>query len=87
MIAAPTYHQLVAEFEGLEAHAGIEPEAGRSAVLAACAAVAAMRLGRLDEETTANVGTIRGGTAMNVVAGRCRTGPASRWARARLHCR
>jgi tripeptide aminopeptidase len=72
VVAAPTYHQLEAEFEGLEAHAGIEPEAGRSAVLAACAAVAAMRLGRLDEETTANVGTIRGGTAMNVVAGRCR---------------
>ena len=72
MVAAPTYHQLIAEFEGLEAHAGIEPEAGRNAIAAACAAVAAMQLGRLDEETTANVGRIDGGTATNVVAGRCR---------------
>jgi tripeptide aminopeptidase len=72
VVAAPTYHQLVAEFEGVEAHAGLAPEAGRSAVAAACAAVAAMRLGRLDGETTANVGTIEGGTAPNVVAGRCR---------------
>ena len=72
VVAAPTYHQLVAEFEGLEAHAGLAPEAGRSAVAAACTAVAAMRLGRLDEETTANVGTIEGGTAVNVVPGRCR---------------
>lgn len=72
VVAAPTYHQLVAEFEGLEAHAGIEPEAGRSAVAAGCTAVAAMKLGRLDDETTANVGTIHGGTAMNVVAGSCR---------------
>src|SRR5438477_455765 len=58
--------------EGAEAHAGIEPEAGRSAIVAACAAVAAMKLGRLDPETTANVGTIAGGTAANVVPGRCR---------------
>lgn len=72
VVAAPTYHQLVAEFEGLEAHAGIEPEAGRNAISAAAAAVAAMRVGRLDDETTANVGTINGGTAANVVAGRCR---------------
>jgi tripeptide aminopeptidase len=72
VVAAPTYHQLVATFEGAEAHAGIEPEAGRSAIVAAGAAVAAMKLGRLDEETTANVGTIEGGTAANVVPGRCR---------------
>jgi tripeptide aminopeptidase len=72
VIAAPTYHQLVAEFDGLEAHAGIEPEAGRSAIAAACAAVASMKVGRLDGETTANVGTIAGGTASNVVAGSCR---------------
>jgi tripeptide aminopeptidase len=72
VVAAPTYHQLLAEFEGVEAHAGLEPEAGRSAVAAAAAAVAAMDLGRLDHETTANVGTIEGGTAANVVAGNCR---------------
>jgi tripeptide aminopeptidase len=72
VVAAPTYHRLVAEFEGVEAHAGLAPEAGRSAVAAACAAVASMRLGRLDAETTTNVGTIAGGTAANVVPGRCR---------------
>ncbi len=70
--AAPTYKRLVAEFEGVEAHAGIRPEDGRSAIEAAAAAIAAMKLGRLDAETTANVGVIYGGTASNVVAGRCR---------------
>ncbi len=72
IIAAPTYHRLEATFDGTEAHAGIQPEAGHSAIEAATAAVARMRLGRLDEETTANVGVIEGGTASNVVAGRCR---------------
>jgi tripeptide aminopeptidase len=57
---------------GRAAHAGIRPEEGRSAILAAARAIAAMRLGRLDEETTANVGTIAGGTATNVVPERCR---------------
>jgi tripeptide aminopeptidase len=70
--AAPTYQHLVARFEGLEAHAGIRPEDGHSAVEAAAAAVSAMALGRLDEVTTANVGVIAGGTASNVVAGQCR---------------
>jgi tripeptide aminopeptidase len=70
--AAPTYNRVVADFEGIEAHSGIRPEAGRSAIAAAAAAVGAMSLGRLDEETTANVGLISGGSASNVVAGRCR---------------
>jgi tripeptide aminopeptidase len=70
--AAPTYNRVIAEFEGIEAHAGIRPEDGRSAIAAAAHAVGAMRLGRLDEETTANVGVIAGGTASNVVAGECR---------------
>ena len=69
--AAPTYQRIVAEFEGLEAHAGIRPEDGHSAIEAAAAAVGAMELGRLDPETTANVGVIRGGVASNVVAGSC----------------
>lgn len=69
--AAPTYKKLIAEFRGIESHAGIRPEAGRSAIGAATAAVATMDLGRLDAETTANVGVIDGGTAPNVVAGRC----------------
>jgi tripeptide aminopeptidase len=68
IVASPTYYRLEAEFHGAAAHAGIRPEEGRSAIAAAAAAVAAMRLGRLDEETTANVGRIEGGSAStNVV--------------------
>ncbi len=70
--AAPTYNRVIADFEGVEAHSGIRPEDGQSAIEAAAAAVGRMELGRLDEETTANVGVIDGGTASNVVAGRCR---------------
>jgi tripeptide aminopeptidase len=70
--AAPTHNRVIVEFEGAEAHAGLHPERGHSAIEAAAAAVSAMRLGRLDSETTANVGVITGGTATNVVAGRCR---------------
>jgi tripeptide aminopeptidase len=70
--AAPTYQRIVGEFEGVEAHAGIRPEDGHSAIEAAAAAVGRMTLGRLDDETTANVGVIRGGVASNVVAGSCR---------------
>jgi tripeptide aminopeptidase len=70
--AAPTYKRITADFEGVEAHSGIRPEDGRSAIAAAAAAISAMKLGRLDHETTANVGTIEGGSASNVVAGHCR---------------
>ncbi|MGH2762804.1 MAG: M20/M25/M40 family metallo-hydrolase [Thermoleophilaceae bacterium] len=69
--ASPTYYRLEADFRGQAAHAGIRPEAGRNAIAAAAQAVAAMRIGRLDEWTTANVGQIQGGTAANVVAERC----------------
>ena len=72
VIAAPTLHRMVAEFRGRAAHAGVRPEDGRSAIAAAARAIAAMRLGRIDPETTANVGTIEGGTAINVVPERCR---------------
>ncbi len=71
VLASPTYHRLTADFHGRAAHAGIRPEDGRSAIAAAANAVAAMRLGRLDPETTANVGTIEGGTAGNVVPEHC----------------
>ncbi len=70
--AAPTYQRLIADFSGEEAHSGINPEDGHSAIAAAAAAVAKMDLGRLDDETTANVGVIEGGTASNIVAGHCR---------------
>src|SRR5436190_19241444 len=48
------------------------PEEGRSAIFAASRAIADLRLGRLDDETTANVGEIEGGTARNVVPEHCR---------------
>ena len=72
VVASPTAFRLEAEFHGRAAHAGIRPEDGRSAIEAAARAIAAMRLGRLDDETTANVGTIRGGVGgTNVVPERC----------------
>ena len=71
MIASPTYYSVEARFRGQAAHAGIRPEAGHNAIAAAARAIAAMRIGRLDAETTANVGRIEGGTAANVVAERC----------------
>jgi tripeptide aminopeptidase len=71
IVAAPTYYRIEARFHGQAAHAGIRPEAGHNAIAAAARGVAAMRLGRLDPQTTANVGTIHGGTAGNVVAERC----------------
>jgi tripeptide aminopeptidase len=69
--ASPTYYRLEADFRGQAAHAGIRPEAGHNAIVAAAKAIAAMQIGRLDEQTTANVGVIQGGTAANVVAERC----------------
>jgi tripeptide aminopeptidase len=71
IVAAPTYYRILARFTGQAAHAGIRPEDGRNAIVAAARAVGAMRLGRLDDQTTANAGTIAGGSANNVVAERC----------------
>ena len=64
---APGYDRLELVFRGRGAHAGAEPELGISAIEAAARAVVGMRLGRIDEETTANLGMIRGGTARNAV--------------------
>ena len=71
VIGSPTYYSVEGWFRGQAAHAGLRPEAGHNAIMAAARAVAAMRIGRLDDETTANVGRIEGGTAANVVAERC----------------
>jgi len=71
IVAAPSYYRVEAHVHGAAAHAGIRPEAGHNAISAAAEAIASMSLGRIDDETTANVGTIRGGTAANVVAERC----------------
>jgi tripeptide aminopeptidase len=64
---APGYDRLRATFHGRGAHAGVEPEAGISAVVAAAQALVGMELGRIDAETTANIGMIQGGTARNAV--------------------
>lgn len=69
--AAPSLRKIDATFVGRTAHAGIVPEQGRSAIEAAARAVSRMPLGRIDPVTTANIGTVRGGTATNVVAERC----------------
>jgi tripeptide aminopeptidase len=71
VVDSPTHFRIEADFRGAAAHAGIRPEQGRSAILAAARAISSLRLGRLDEQTTVNVGTIAGGTAMNVVPERC----------------
>jgi tripeptide aminopeptidase len=73
IVASPTYFRLTAAFHGRAAHAGIRPESGRSAILAAAHAIAAMPHGRIDEQTTANVGSIEGGVGTtNVVPAHCR---------------
>ncbi len=71
VVAAPTHYTFCAEFRGRAAHAGVQPELGISAVQMAADAVSRMELGRLDAESTANVGSIRGGSATNVVPARC----------------
>jgi len=71
VVDSPTHFRIEASFHGAAAHAGIRPEEGRNAILAAARAIASMQLGRLDAGTTVNVGTIAGGTAMNVVAESC----------------
>jgi tripeptide aminopeptidase len=72
VVGSPTFYRLRAAFHGAAAHGGMRPEDGRSAILAAAKAIAAMRLGRIDEQTTANVGTIGGGSGgTNVVPEHC----------------
>jgi len=65
--SAPSQDSLAVEVHGRAAHAGGHPEDGISAIRVAAEAIAAMPLGRIDEETTANIGTISGGRATNIV--------------------
>ena len=67
---APAVNHLEFEVHGLEAHAGICPERGISAIQVASRGITAMRLGRIDEDTTANLGLVSGGTAVNIVPNR-----------------
>jgi tripeptide aminopeptidase len=71
ILGAPFQQKLDVRFHGRAAHAGMYPEDGRSAIAAAARAIGDLRLGRLDEETSANVGRIEGGTARNVVPEWC----------------
>jgi tripeptide aminopeptidase len=71
ILGAPHAHALQVRFQGRAAHSGMYPEEGRSAIAAAARAISDLRLGRLDEETTANVGLIEGGTAANIVPEHC----------------
>jgi len=71
VVDSPTHFRIEADFHGAAAHAGIRPEQGRSAIAAAAHAICGLPLGRVDDQATVNVGTIAGGTAMNVVPERC----------------
>jgi tripeptide aminopeptidase len=71
VLGAPHGRLLDFRFHGQASHAGMHPEDGRSAIQAASRAIADFRLGRIDEETSASVGVISGGTARNVVPEWC----------------
>ncbi len=71
IMGAPSAQSFEVRFHGRASHSGMAPEEGRSAIAAAARAIADLRLGRVDEATTANVGTISGGTATNVVPEWC----------------
>src|SRR2546423_3288701 len=71
ILGAPWSYALNVTFHGRAAHSGMFPEEGRSAIQAAAKAIADLRLGRVYEETTANVGVISGGTAGNIVPEWC----------------
>lgn len=66
-VAAPTQSHIEIEFYGKSAHAGVSPEKGISAIQVAAKAISEMSLGRIDEETTANIGRFEGGGPTNIV--------------------
>ncbi len=65
--AAPTQAKISIVVRGKSAHAGVNPEDGISAIEVASKAISLMKLGRIDHETTANIGKIEGGGPTNVV--------------------
>jgi tripeptide aminopeptidase len=71
ILGAPYSRAMEVRFHGRAAHSGMYPEEGRSAIAAAARAISDLRLGRVDEDTTANVGTIQGGTAGNIIPEWC----------------
>jgi tripeptide aminopeptidase len=71
ILGAPSSQAMEVRFHGRASHSGMFPEEGRSAIAAAARAIADLRLGRVDEDSTANVGVIQGGTAGNIVPEWC----------------
>ncbi|WP_084268782.1 M20/M25/M40 family metallo-hydrolase [Oceanobacillus damuensis] len=67
IVAAPTQAKVFAVVKGKTAHAGVEPEKGVSAITLAAKAISKMPLGRIDEDTTANIGRFEGGKQTNIV--------------------
>src|SRR3989338_11179715 len=67
IVKAPSQYNLSATIIGRAAHAGIHPEEGINAIRVASEAIAKMKLGRIDKETTSNIGVIKGGTATNII--------------------
>lgn len=65
--AAPGQQKITAHIKGRSAHAGLAPEEGISAIQVAADAISKMKLLRIDDETTANIGTVHGGMATNIV--------------------
>ncbi|RYD02524.1 hypothetical protein N752_24660 [Desulforamulus aquiferis] len=71
IIKAPTQYSFKATIKGRAAHAGIAPEQGINAIMVASVAIGNMHIGRIDDETTANIGIISGGMATNIVPEQC----------------
>ncbi len=69
-VRAPSHNSINVVIKGKSAHAGLEPEKGISAIEIASNAISRMKLGRIDFETTANIGKINGGNATNIVCDR-----------------
>ena len=67
VVGAPAANRIAAKINGVAAHAGLSPEKGISAIHLAAKAIARLKLGKLDAESTANIGLIEGGTATNII--------------------
>ena len=66
-VSAPSQNVVTAQITGRAAHAGVEPEKGISALLMAAEILGRLPLGRIDEETTANIGRLEGGLKRNII--------------------
>lgn len=67
VIGAPAANRITVEIKGIAAHAGLNPEKGINAIQLAAKAIARLKLGKIDPESTANIGVIAGGKASNII--------------------